>query len=443
MPADHAALLLALEHQLDETQWWAPQALREMQLQQLHLLLQHAIATVPWQRERLHACRFDPSAPFSMDDFRRIPIATRSEVQRHADAMHTLAPIASHGEARSEHTSGSTGTPIRFRSNDLKQLYWHTLTLRDHLWHARDFSAKFGAIRITSDDNRHASWGFSSGAVFGTGPGVGLGVHADLDKQCAWLLAERPDYLLSYPSNLRALARHMDGRRLDLSFLRAVLTFGEALPEDFREELYAAWGVNVTDLYSAQEVGCIALQCPATRNYHVQAECLLLEVLDEHGAPCAPGETGRVVLTDLHNFEMPFIRYDIGDFATVGEPCACGRGLPTLTAIIGRVRNMLLMPGGGRRFPRIGAKALASVGVIRQYQFAQIAPTRIEARLVADRPLSAVEEAHVRGIMHGRLGYPFELSFRYFDAIPRAASGKYEDFRCEVDMDFDDRRPAQ
>lgn len=435
MASDHAALLLALQQQFDETQWWPPQMLADMQSQQLCLLLQHAIATVPWQRQRLHACGIDPQAPFSLTDFRRIPLATRRDVQDHVDAMRTLAPIATHGEARSDFTSGSTGTPLRFRSNDLKQLYWHALTLRDHLWHDRDFSAKFGAIRITSDNARHEHWGFAAGAVFGTGPGVGLGVHADLDRQSAWLLAERPAYLLSYPSNLLALARHTRGRGFDLSFLRAVLTFGEALTEDCRDELDNAWGVSVTDMYSAQEVGCIALQCPVTHNYHVQSESLLVEVLDDQGEPCAPGATGRIVLTDLHNFEMPFVRYDIGDYATVGEPCPCGRGLPTLTAITGRVRNMLMLPDGGRRFPRIGAKALARVGVIRQYQFAQIAPTRIEARLVAERPLDAAEEAHVREVVRGRLGHPFEVSFRYFDTIARAASGKYEDFRCEVPLD--------
>lgn len=432
IPSDHGAMLLAVQQQLDDSQWWPPHVLLDAQLQQLRLLLQHVFATVPWQRQRLNACGIDPDRALSMADFRRIPIVTRRDVQAHADAMRTLQPVTSHGESREQYTSGSTGTPIRFRSNDLKQVYWHALTLRDHLWHGRDLSAKFAAIRIAGEQGQHASWGLSAGAVYGTGPGVQLGVHADLDTQCRWLLAERPEYLLSYPSNLLALARHTRERGFDLSFLRAVLTFGEALPEDLRSELRASWNVGVTDMYSAQEVGCIALQCPDAPCYHVQSESLLVEVLDERGEPCASGETGRVVVTDLHNFEMPFVRYDIGDFATVGEPCVCGRGLPVIESIAGRVRNMLVLPDGRRRFPRIGAKSIAVVAPIRQYQFAQTAPRHIEARMVVDRPLNGTEEARIREIVHGRLGYPFDVTFRYCEAIPREASGKYEDFRCEL-----------
>jgi phenylacetate-CoA ligase len=204
------------------------------------------------------------------------------------------------------------------------------------------------------------------------------------------------------------------------------------LPEEFRDTLRAAWGVRVVDMYSAQEVGYLALQCPESERYHVQAEGVLMEVLDEHGEPCDPGKTGRVVVTDLHNFTMPFIRYDIGDFATVGAPCSCGRGLPVLDAIVGRVRNMLVLPDGQRRFPRIGATALASVAPIKQYQFVQTASDCIEARLVVARPLDSAAEARVTEVLHAKLGYPFRIVFRYGGSIARDPSGKFEDFRSEV-----------
>lgn len=430
--SDHAALLLCLQQQLEESQWWNPQTLLDAQMTQLELLLRHASASVPWHAERLRASGYVDRNAVSLDDLRRLPLTTRRDLQIHFDAMISTRPIASHGAGGDQYTSGSTGTPVKVRTNDLKQVFWHALTLRDHLWHRRKLEGKFAAIRITGEDGTHASWGFSAGAVFGTGPGVQLGVHADLDAQCRFLVAERPDYLLSYPSNLSALARHTLDRGIDLSFLSGVLTFGEALSDELRDELRTAWQVELTDMYSAQELGGIALQCPDAEVYHVQAECVLVEVLDDDGMPCRPGETGRVVLTDLHNFEMPLLRYEIGDYATVGEPCRCGRGLPVIKSIAGRVRNMLVLPDGRRRFPRIGAKSLAAITCIRQYQFAQLAPTRIEVRLVADRPLDAGEQTHLRSVVHGRLGYPFEVSFRYVDALARGPSGKFEDFRCEI-----------
>ena len=141
--------------------------------------------------------------------------------------------------------------------------------------------------------------------------------------------------------------------------LREVRTLGEASTPDLRALCREAWGVPLVDVYSAEEVGYIALQCPEHEHYHVQAESVLVEILDERGAPAPPGETGRVVVTDLHNFAMPLVRYEIGDYAEVGEPCACGRGLPVLRRIVGRVRNMLrdarAASATGRRSARAGS----------------------------------------------------------------------------------------
>ena len=103
---------------------------------------------------------------------------------------------------------------------------------------------------------------------------------------------------------------------------------------------------------------------------------------------CAPGQIGRIVVTSLHNFAMPLIRYDIGDFAQVGEACDCGRGLPVLTRILGRVRNTLVTADGKRYWPVFGTRALMDSAPVRQYQFVQKSPQRIQARVVASAPLT-------------------------------------------------------
>ena len=95
--------------------------------------------------------------------------------------------------------------------------------------------------------------------------------------------------------------------------------------------------MTVVDIYSCTEAGYLAFSCPEQGNLHVQAESVIVEVLDRAGKPCAPGEEGEVVVTPLLNFAMPLIRYAVGDRAVVGEPCACGRGLPTLKTV-GRSR---------------------------------------------------------------------------------------------------------
>ena len=131
------------------------------------------------------------------------------------------------------------------------------------------------------------------------------------------------------------------------------------------------------------EVGYIALQCPQHEHYHVQFETLIVEVLDSAGTPCAPGEVGRVVLTTLHNFAMPLVRYAIGDYAEAGEACDCGRGLPVIKRIMGRDRNMLTKPDGSQHWPSFPAEIWTAVAPIRQFRLIQKSLDRIEAQFVA------------------------------------------------------------
>ena len=146
-------------------------------------------------------------------------------------------------------------------------------------------------------------------------------------------------------------------------------TFGEILEPVCRATCQQVFGVKVVDMYSSQEVGYIALQCPEHEHYHVQAENLLVEVLAEDGRGCGPGEVGRVVVTTLHNFAMPLLRYDIGDYAEVGASCPCGRGLGVLTRILGRQRNLLVLPDGRRAgrcsTPAIGRRSCRRFSNIR------------------------------------------------------------------------------
>jgi phenylacetate-CoA ligase len=149
---------------------------------------------------------------------------------------------------------------------------------------------------------------------------------------------------------LRALVRRAIEKDWRPRRLREARTFAEALPEDLRALCRAAWNVKLCDVYSAEEAGYIALQCPDHEHYHVQSENLIVEVIDERGEPCRAGEMGRVVVTTLTSFAMPLIRYEIGDYAVAGAPCPCGRGLPVIERVLGGTRNLLRLPDGPASF---------------------------------------------------------------------------------------------
>ncbi|MBY0338464.1 MAG: hypothetical protein K2X11_17760 [Acetobacteraceae bacterium] len=443
IPAANGAAMLALLFQMEQSQWWPPARLRARQRDQLAALLAHAAARVPFYRGRV-----PPDLPEGADweeAWRRIPVLSRDEIQA-ADATEALLAEElppGHGEWREIHTSGSTGRPVRSVRSQLWELIWHGFTLRDHLWHRRDLGGRLAAIRESGagkatwpDGSAAPSWGLASDAVFATGPLVSLNVLTPVAQQAEWLLRQDPDYLLTHPSIARRLAAECLARGVRPARLRQVITIAETLAPDVRGACAEAWGAKVADIYSAREAGYLALQCPDHPHHHVQAEGVFLEVLRDDGTPCAPGEVGRVVVTPLHNLAMPLIRYDIGDAAEVGPPCPCGRGLPVLRRILGRVQDMLILPGGERRWPLLSssdlAALLAAAPGLRAHQLVQTALDRLELRVEVAHPLAPREAAALADWARARFGERFAVTVREVAGLPRSDAGKFRDFVCEA-----------
>jgi phenylacetate-CoA ligase len=182
-------------------------------------------------------------------------------------------------------------------------------------------------------------------------------------------------------------------------------------------------------MYTCEELGYLALQCPDFEHHHVTAESVFLEVLDEKGRPVPAGGTGRVVATAMHNFAMPLVRYALGDEAEPGEPCACGRGLPVLRRIIGRQRNRVALPGGRRGWPKYGeAAGIGLTTPVVQFKVVQHALDDVEFVAVTHRPPTRAEEAEIVPAVQKMLGHPFPVRFTYVEQMPRGGRGKYEPF---------------
>jgi len=408
-----------------------------MQLEQISEVLSHAYRTVPHYREKLErvGLRID-GRPLALEQFRSIPVLRRGELQLIGEKLRATDMPRAHGRAWEVRTSGSTGRPVRLMQTDVTKQVWTALTMREHLWHQRDFKGKLAAIRwVRSDDEalpprgeHNRTWGPPTNTMVETGEGALLSLRSSIAEQKAWLLREEPTYLLTYPTNLQALARAFQADGARLRSLREVRTLSETLSEDTRRITRDVFGVQVTDMYSSIEVGFIAMQCPEHEHYHVQSESVLVEILGEDDQPCVPGEAGRVVLTSLHNHATPLIRYDVGDYAEPGEPCSCGRGLPVIRRILGRTRNMLVRPDGSTYWPMIDSKSCRPALPYIQLQIAQIAPDTLEVRVVPEQPVTEQHKTDLTAVLVRRMGYPFKIEFKIVEDIPRSKSGKFEEF---------------
>lgn len=423
---------MALQVQFAQTQWWLHERLLAHQLLQIQSLIEHARKTVPFYRDRLDAVAGLPPGKLTLDDLRKVPPLTRADIQDAGEAMVSRSLPSGHGAMFDVRTSGSTGRPVAVKGTGVTELFFRANGLRYHLWHRRDLAGKSVTLESMKPGvrgARYAGWA----PVMKTGPAVKINHLLPADTLLDMVIAEDPDYLQAHPPTLREMIRlsRESGKRPGR--LREVRTVGEALDPELRELCERHWGVPVRENYSCQEFGIMALQCPDHDHLHVMSESCLVEILDDDGHPCGPGQIGRTVITSLNNFATPLIRYENGDAAEVGPPCSCGRGLPVLSRIAGRVRNLAVLPSGQKVTPSLLTEPIFSELPIRQFQLVQKTVHDIEARLSVKRPLTADEEARFASLFNQRLGHDFHFRFVYLDELPRLPSGKFEIFRCEVE----------
>lgn len=426
--------------QLERSQWQHTPALQAMQMARFDALARHAWRYSPFYRLRFEQMGWDGRQQWSWERYTHLPLLARSELMLQLEHLQCHALPPEHGHTHRVQTSGSTGQTVTVLRTDATQRYWLALTMRDHLWQRRNLSATLAIIKATTptlDDPVQAArrgWGPPASLLEKTGPSFSQPISMPVAQQAQWLTRIAPGYLLTYPTNLAALLDlHERGEIRLPATLREVRTIGETLHPGLRERC-AALGLAVVDLYSSQEAGIIALQCPQSGLYHTQDENLIVEVLDDTGHPCQPGEIGRVVITDLSNYATPLIRYEIRDYAEAGPPCPCGRGLSTLTRILGRRRNMVTRPDGSKHWPLVGAHHYREIADIRQYQVVQHSLTEVEVRLVTPQPISSTQEAQLARLVHAAIGHAFPLRFTYFaDELPDTRGGKFEEFISLLD----------
>lgn len=424
-----AAVLGALTRQLDDSQWMTPEALEAKQRQQLVILAAHCAMYSPFFQRALGEAGLKPEALGKPGGLRRLPVLGRRRMQAATDLFCSMAP-SSHMPVAESRTSGSTGEPVVVRRTTVSGMIQWGFVLRGYFWHDRDFADRICAIRPAFGKvEQRPDWGAPASVLFKTGPALHIPIGVDLETQLRLIDEFAPRVLTVYPSNLIGLAKLCAARGAGVPSLRLVSSIGETLSDGTRDQARAMLGVEIVDTYSSQELGCIAIQCPESRFYHVMAEGLVVEVLNADGEPCAEGEAGRLVVTDLTNFATPLFRYEIGDWAEFGPPCPCGRGLPTLKRILGRERNLVRFPDGTRRWPLVGFARYREIAPVVQYQVVQDGAESLELRLVVSRSLTDGETNGLAAHLRETIGYPFAVRFTFFDgAIPLGPGGKFEEF---------------
>ena len=366
--------------------------LRELSSYQQHLLrrlIRHAYDHLPFYRDRLR-CLVTADGSFDLRRWNEVPLLTRDDVVRHGGDIRVADLDPFYGEVAESRTSGSTGVPLTFATNSLVFIAGNALLTRMARRFGMDTSRALAAINRFADGSvpPYPDGGTNSGWSFAdpNPPHYQLELTTSVACQIEWLRRRGAPYLATYPSGALAIADAVtppEGRALGIE---TVLMNGETVPDGAREHVAERLGARAAAFYSCQEIGHIASECEAAAHYHVDAENALVEIVDERGHDVRPGERGRVVVTGLYNYAMPFIRYQLGDFAVAGDgPCACGRALPIIVRVLGRTRNAFMFRDGKRVWPRaVTVRPMHAFVPFRRYQMVQRSYEQIEFRYVPD-----------------------------------------------------------
>jgi phenylacetate-CoA ligase len=412
---------------IEETQWASPEELEVGQLASLRALLAHAGEHVPYWRETFRRVGFDARDLRRREDLAALPVLTRDTIrERYAELLDpALAPTN-----LKKATSGTTGAPLRFEYSRESECWRQAVKLRGYGWAGyrpglptlhfwaglQELPPGARGLKVRVDRALRREIYIDS-------------IPQDEEARRRALLVlrrQRPAVIVCYTQSCAQFARWVLDRGLrDWDDISVICGAEAVLPAD-RAVLARAFGPHVFETYGARETMLIATECEAHDGMHLMEENVLVEIA-RAGTRVPAGESGDVLVTDLHNYGMPLIRFANGDLARMApdRPCACGRELRKLARVDGRA-NETMTDGYGNPVPGMALPQLfvdPAAEVARQFQCVQRRGGNVVLRVVRGRDWSAERmEPKLRRLQRYLPGRTVTLE--YVDAILPGPSGK-------------------
>ena len=420
-------------HELERTQWLSRPELEAWQLQRIQQVVRYAYEHVPYYRERYQREDIHPEDIKSIKDFQALPFLTKEEVNNHLDAL-VSPPFRA--RLHSNETGGSTGQPMRFFVEDSFWWWNAALEFRGRGWYGVREGDKiawvWGAIR----DMPSWSWAkrLRAGIMRQRYLNAFSMTEAKMRAFANMLVRWQPVMFRAYASALSLFARYIKEQEITGIHPRLIETTAEKVTDSQRRLLEAVFQCPVADCYSSRELGTIAYQCRAG-SLHVCETCYLEIIAGDQVVPT--GQMGEVVVTSLHQFAMPFIRYKIGDMGIYeAGQCSCGRGLPVLREVVGRVSDFLVTVDGQFVHSAFFEYVFQVKPEVVHYQVYQPDREHLVVRLVCRQSVDSAWLEGVRSELRARFGEAMQISLQVVDDIELTPAGKYRFVISEVKPDF-------
>jgi phenylacetate-CoA ligase len=415
-----------------KTQSYSADRMQAYQRSLLERLVRHARAEVPFYRTRLDPL-FGPDDAIRWEAWTDVPTITRFEAQQAGEALFARSTPTETGGFVEDSTSGSTGMPLQSRTSQIMHLMSASISQRLLEWHKINMDDSIAVIldekkQFPYPDGRDGdTWNLTRPQA----PAYNLSIGYTTAQQVEWLVRKQPNILYTYPRNAQAITEAFQTEKIVPPF-HTIIVHGEILEEETSQIIEGA-GIRLIDRYGAVEIGPFSGQCPHGSWQHQYSEVSLMETIaPDTGAIITEGR-GALVATPFYNYAMPLIRYQNGDLLERStQPCPCGATLPRIDRILGRERNMLTFSDGTQIWPNILRSEYDKYLSVRQFQFIQHTPTRLEMRYVPGDPARPVDKAGLTSMMQRVLHPDITVELTPLSTLPRAPSGKFETWISHV-----------
>lgn len=391
-------------------------------------LLLHSYRTVPYYKKMLNekAINEETINNFSIEALKKIPILDKKTFRslHHTELMsNTPEPNGTY-----IYTSGSTGTPLKIMySTRMHQQYLAVYELYVRNWAGINNKMKrgvFGGRRILKDGNSKGPfyrYNYVEKQAYFSAYHIS---KQNVANYIEGIKKFKLDYLEGYSSSIYFLAKFAEDLNLKVPKLKAVLGSTDKLTVEMREAIQRVFQCEVFDSYNGVDLCNLISECPHHR-LHLIPELGIVEVLNDKGEECKPGEVGELISTGLLNYDQPLIRYRIGDLVKVSEnqDCPCGCKMLVVDEIVGRIEDVVIGADGRemRRFNRI----LIDIPGVIEGQIIQLSLTKFEIKIVAVEELRDADYTVIKSRMEAQLG-EIELAVNIVDSIPRGPNGKFK-----------------
>jgi len=417
---------VAVRRHMEQTQYWPPARLQELQLERLRALLLRAQQHVPYYRAAFARIGFDAARDFrGVPDLVRLPLLDKAAIRENIEALKA-------DDAQNlvrYNTGGSTGAPLTFFvgrhrvSHDVAAKWratrWWNVDIGDReivIWGSPIELSAQDRVRMVRDTLMRTELM----SAFAT-------TEAGLDGHVERIRQRKPKMLFGYPTVLARIASHAEdkGIRLDQLGIRVAFVTSECLYPSQREQIERVFGCPVANGYGGRDAGFIAHQCPGGK-LHITSEDIVIEVLDPEGRQLPAGESGEIVVTHLQSGDFPFIRYRTGDVGALDpEPCSCGRTLPVLKEIHGRTTDFLINQDGTLIHSAALAYIMRDLPAVRAFKVIQETLDWTRVQIVYDGQFDDKARQTVEAGFHARMGKQVKIEVELVPEILPEKSGKY------------------